>query len=130
MKSVIIFFSLIVIIIILSMGIVDGLSALNNDMNNHLWLNLVGRWESRENGHYEIEFSLDGTFDEYYYGVRKGFGNYQVDGTSVFLQYDASNCTGDTDNSCTVTMQLYFEINTIVLVNNEKRMSFDKVSGK
>ena len=130
MKKVLILFSIMALIIILSVSIVEALLTLSNDINNHLWLNLVGRWESRENSYYEIEFNPDGTFNEYYYGLKKGAGDYQANGNSIVLYYDASSCRRDTGNSCIVYMKLYFEIKTIILVNNESRMFFNKVSGK
>jgi hypothetical protein len=130
MKKVFILFSIMVLIIILSVGIVDGLLKLTNDINNHLWISLVGRWESRENGYYEIEFNSDGTFNEYYYGVKKGSGDYQVYGNSIVLNYDASSCRRETGNSCRVYMKLIFEIKTIILENLESKKYFDKVSGQ
>jgi len=130
MKKVFILFSIIVFIIILSIGIIEAILTLTNDINSHLWLNLVGRWESRENSYYEIEFNPDGTFTEYYYGMAKSSGDYRASGNSIVLNYDASSCWRDTGNGCTVHMKLYFEIKTIILVNNENGMSFNKVDGK
>jgi hypothetical protein len=130
MKKVFILFSIMIFIIILSVGIVEGLITLTNDVNNHLWINLVGRWESRGNSYHEIEFNPDGTFNEYYYRVKKGSGDFQAAGNSIVLHYDASSCGRDVGNSCTVHMKLYFEIKSIILVNNESGISFEKVGGK
>ena len=130
MKKVFVLFSVIVLILFLSSGIIKSVSTLTNDINNHLWLNLVGRWQSSESAFHEIEFIPDGTFSEYYYGVERGFGNYQVNGNSIMLNYDISSCRRDTNNSCTVIMKLYFDIRTVKLINNENRMVFNKVRGK
>jgi hypothetical protein len=130
MKKGFILFSIIIFILILSVGIVDGLLALSNDINNHLWISLVGRWQSSENAYYEIEFNSDGTFSEYYYGVEKGFGYYQAHGNSIVLNYDESNCKRDTGNSCIVYMKLYYDFKSIILIKNEKRMVFNKIGGK
>jgi hypothetical protein len=129
-KKVFLIFSIIVTILILSVGIVDGLLALTNDINNHIWLSLIGRWESRENNYYEMEFHPDGTFCEYYYGVKKGSGNFHAYGNSIVINYDASSCKHTTENSCTKYMKLYFDIKTIMLVNNESKMFFQKVKGQ
>jgi hypothetical protein len=127
MKRIFFYFSILALIIILSFGIVDGLLALSSDINNHLWLNLVGRWESRQTGYYEIEFKQDGTFNEYYYGVKKGFGEFEAYGNSIVLNYDPSICLRGTGNRCTVYMKLYFEIKSLILKDNESKMSFKKV---
>jgi hemolysin activation/secretion protein len=128
MKKLFVLSSLMVLIIILSVGIVDSLLTLSDDINNHLWLNLFGRWQSSESAYYEIEFSPDGTFSEYYYGVEKKFGDYQVHGSSIRLNYDLSSCRRDDRNSCTIYMKLYFEFRTIKLINNENMIIFNKVS--
>ena len=117
------------LILILSVGIRDSVLTLTNDINSHLWVNLVGRWQSSENAHHEIEFYPDGTFIENYSGVTKGFGDYQVHDNSIVLKYDLSSCSHDDGNNCTVYMKLYFDITTIKLLNNENKMIFNKVGG-
>ncbi|MGD0173178.1 MAG: hypothetical protein ABSC61_01895 [Anaerolineales bacterium] len=129
MKKVFILFSIMALILILSVGIKDSILTLTNDINNHLWLNLVGRWHSSENAHHEIEFYPDGTFIEKYSGVAKGFGDYQVNDNSIVLIYDLSSCSQETGNSCTVYMKLYYDFTTIKLINNENKMIFNKMGG-
>ena len=130
MKKVFILFSIIALVLILSGGIVDSLLALNNDINNHLWIGLVGRWQSSENASHEIEFSQDGTFSEYYYGVKRDFGEYQEYNNSIVLNYDIYSCERNTGNTCTVNMKLYFDFTTMRLTNNEDKKYFTKVGGK
>jgi hypothetical protein len=127
MKKVFILFSIAVFFLILSIGIVDSVITLTNDVNNHLWLSLVGRWQSSESAYYEIEFNPDGTFNEYYYGVKRGFGNYQAYGRSIVLNYDLSSCRRESGNDCTVHMEFHINMKTITLINNEKRTLFNKV---
>jgi hypothetical protein len=130
MKRTLILFSVMALILFLSVGIIDSISTLTKDMNGHLWLNLVGRWESSENAHHEIEFYPDGTFIENYSGMTKGFGDYQVYENSIVLKYDLSSCQYDIEISCTVNMKLYFDFTTIKLINNENKMIFNKASGQ
>jgi hypothetical protein len=130
MKKIFIIFSIFTLILILSAGIEESVLTLTNDINSHLWLNLVGRWQSSESAYFEIDFSPDGTFSEYYHGVEKRFGDYQIHGSSIRLNYDLSNCRYDTGNSCTIYMKIYFEFKTIKLQNNDNRMVFNKVRGK
>lgn len=127
MKKGFIVFSIILLILILSAGIIDSLSALTNDIIVHSWLNLVGRWQSFENNNYEIEFHPDGTFSEYYHGVKKGSGDYQVHDNDLVLDYDASSCRRDARTSCSVRMQFKFELETLILINGEGRMSYNRV---
>jgi hypothetical protein len=126
MKTVLIIFSIMFIIMILSIGIADGSSALSNDINNHKWLNLVGRWENRESSFYEIEFRADKVFAEYYYGMKRGFGDFQPSESSVILNYDAASCKRDIGNNCSVTMKFNFENKSLILITNESKMSFNK----
>ena len=130
MKKVFILFSIVILILIISDGIMDSSLILTNDINDHLWLNLVGRWQSSESTNYEIKFNPDGTFNEYYYGAEKGYGNYKVFGNNIIINYDILSCQRENKNSCTVNMKLYFEIKTIKLINNENKMIFNKVIGK
>lgn len=129
MKKVIIFFLILALILILSAGIRDSIGTLTNDINNHLWLNLVGRWYSSENAHHEIEFFPDGTFMEKYSGVAKGFGDYQVNDNSIVLIYDLLSCSQETGSGCTVYMKLYYDFTTIKLINNGNKMIFNKLGG-
>jgi hypothetical protein len=126
MKKVLVFFSIFISIIILSGSILDSLSLLSSDINNHLWISVVGQWESRENPHYNIKFGADGTFTEYYYGVIKGYGGYDANGNKIILYYDESTCRQDPENMCAVNMRLLFTGNTIILENIKNKMSFNK----
>ncbi len=126
MKKVFVIFSIVFIIIILSVGIMDGLSAFSNDINNHLLTGLVGRWECRENSHYYITFNYNGTFSEYYYGIIKGSGIYEAYGNSVVLYYNEMTCKSGPENICTVNMRLYYKYNTTILENIESRKSFNR----
>jgi len=130
MKKLFIIFSIITFVLIVSVGIVDNLSALTDDLNTHLWLSLVGRWQSSESAYYEIEFYPDGTFSEYYFGVEKDFGDYHTDGNNIMLNYDISSCERDTGNSCTAKMKLYLDYRIIKIINNDKNLHFNKISGK
>ena len=130
MKKVFILCSIILLIIILSNGIKDGILTLSNDINSHLWLNLIGQWESRENNYYRIEFSPDGTFIEYYGKLKEGSGDYQVLDNNIMLIYDALSCRRITGNSCTINMMLKFDYKNIILVNTDSGIYFDKVIGQ
>jgi hypothetical protein len=130
MKKVFLLCSILLLIIVLSNGIKDGILTLSNDINSHLWLSLVGQWESRENIYYKIEFNPDGTFIEYYHKLKKGSGDYHIDGNDIVLIYDALSCKQNSGNNCTVKMSFKIELKTIILVNNESGAYFDKVSGK
>ena len=130
MKKVFILCSILMLVIILSNGIKDSLLTLSNDINSHLWVNLVGQWESRENSYYRIEFNPDGTFIEYYHLLKKSSGDYQVYGNSIVLLYDSLSCRNNIGKGCTINMTLKFDLNSIILVKDDGGTFFDKVSGK
>jgi hypothetical protein len=127
MKKAIIPLTVIIVVVLLSIGIVDAISALTDDINSHLWLNIIGRWQSRENSYREMEFHQDGTFVEYYYGVKKGSGEFLVNGNRILLNYDSSSCPRGAGDSCSTYLMLKFEIKNIILENSERRISFYKV---
>jgi len=130
MKKVFILCLILILILILSTGIKDGILTLSNDINSHLWLNLVGQWENRGNILYRIEFNPDGTFIDYYHKLKKGSGDYYVDGNDIILIYDDLSCRQKNGKYCTVYMRFKFELKTIILVNNDSGMFFDKVSNQ
>jgi hypothetical protein len=130
MKKAFILFSIVFLIIILSVGITDGLSTFSNDINSHLLTGLAGRWECRENSHYYITFNSNGTFSEYYYGMNKGSGIYDAYGNSVTLYYNEMICKSGPDNICMVHMRLYYKNNSTILENLESKKSFTKSNAR
>jgi hypothetical protein len=129
MKKAILYSLFLTLILILSIGIIDSLLALNEDINNHLWISLIGRWRSYETVFYEMEFQPDGTFYEYYHGVIKNSGVFQTNNNSIMLTFDPSSCDREIFEDCTVTMKYNFDMNTLILISNDNRMSFQRNIG-
>ncbi|MGB7539533.1 MAG: hypothetical protein WBM17_13420 [Anaerolineales bacterium] len=120
--SVIIF-----IVVMLSVGIVDNMLMLSNDINTHTWLSLIGRWQSYEKGFYEIEFKPDGTFIEYYHGIAKNSGVFRVSGKTIVFLYDPSNCDHENEKDCTVDMEFDYSAGTLILKTNNSRTVYKRL---
>ncbi len=118
---------IIFVIVMLSVGIVDNILALSNDINNHMWVNLVGRWQSSDRGFYEMEFKPDGTFVEYFHGTAKGAGKFQIAGKSLDMLYDPSYCDHENEMGCIVHMEFEVSPGTLILHKDDGRTVFKKV---
>jgi hypothetical protein len=130
MKKALLMAAILVSVLVLTVGIVDGLSRLTSDIINHSWLNLVGRWQSDENSYFVIEFNPDGTFAEYYYGVRKASGDFKMDGNGIELFYDGTSCRNRAGSGCTVRMEFTFIGDTLILAGEENEKQYHKASDK
>ena len=128
MKRIFYLSLVIIIILIFSTGIINGLTDLQSEIDNHLSVKIIGRWQSYEMAFYNIEFKPDSTFNEYYYDGIKRSGVFQVHDNSIELTYDETSCQGDIEIDCTVTKKYKFELNTLVLITNESKMTFDMVN--
>ncbi|MBN2085116.1 MAG: hypothetical protein JW748_07800 [Anaerolineales bacterium] len=127
MKKTPLIAAILLVVGILSVGIVDNLSTLTEDIDNHTWLNLVGRWQSCEKGYYEIAFGADRTFVEYFHGIGKGSGEYQVSGNRLTLKYGEPDCANSGAKDCRTILEFGFDGKTLVLTAGESRMLYKKV---
>jgi hypothetical protein len=130
MKKVIVLSAAFFIVSILSIGIVDNVLTLTNDINIHGWQSLVGRWQSSEKMYYEIEFRGDGTFVEYYFGIRRSSGILRVSGNTIELFYDGSNCEYENEKDCTVQMEFDLLGDTLFLIKNGRKMSYGRLDDR
>jgi hypothetical protein len=82
----------VVVLGILSVGIITSAELLSNDVNSHVWVNFLGRWQCQERRYYEIEFHINETFTEYHYGVKKETGMVRIVDNKIVLVYDRESC--------------------------------------
>jgi hypothetical protein len=127
MKKVFLFSASIIVLLMISAGIVESISVLMHDINAHAWQTLIGRWQSYEQAFYEIEFTPVGTFVEYSYGISRSTGTLQLSGNTIILIYDAPYCTSREKNSCKRNMEFEFYLDTLILINQGKRIRFKRV---
>jgi hypothetical protein len=130
MKKVIVLSAAIFIISLLSIGIVDNILTLTNDINIHGWQRLVGRWQNSEKTYYEIEFRADGTFVEYYFGIRRSSGILRVSGNTIEMFYDGSNCEYGNEKDCALQMEFDLLGDTLFLIKNGSKMSYRRLDDR
>jgi hypothetical protein len=124
MKRFIYLIGIIVFFFIISIGIVDSISTLTNDVNTHLWVNIIGRWRSNELRNYEIELFADGRFTEYYYGMAKNSGYFTISGDSIRLQYNSLACSQGNTDGCSIEYKFYIESKALILKTKGSSRSF------
>ena len=127
MKKTLLISTCILIFLMLSAGIVESISALTRDINAHAWQTLIGRWQSYERGHYEIEFTPVGTFVEYSHGISRSTGSFHISGNTIELIYDAPHCVSRENSSCKLSMEFEFILDTLILTTQDKRTRFKRV---
>ena len=115
------------VVLTVSVGIVDSISMLTQDINTHAWQTLIGRWQRYEQGQYEIEFTGSGTFVEYFQGVAKSTGSFDISGNTIELFYDEPYCAAREKNSCKKEMEFEFLLDTLILTTQGERSRFKRV---
>ena len=124
MKKIIYISIIILVLGIITKGIVDSITTLSRDINNHIWVSFIGRWQCYEKRYYEIEFNIDETFTEYYYGLRKESGYVKIVENQIMLIYNKSSCETKQLTNCTVKIKYAFQTDTLILNIDGKKLSF------
>lgn len=90
------------------------------------WLGLVGRWQDVENPSFELEFTQNGNFKEYFFGEVVGYGEFYAEGKSITLHYK-SPCGGENQVSCDVDLRFTVTDETLIITDSQGDIRFNKV---
>ena len=86
---------------------------------------VIGTWRDNETPSFELEFTRDGRFIEYFFGEQIGYGEYHIDGSKLYLHY-LSNCGEDEGISCNVTLAFTATEDTLIITDSEGDLIFKK----
>jgi hypothetical protein len=110
-----------------AVGIVDSLRMLSADIDSHLWVSFIDRWQCHEKGFYEIEFFVDETFAEFHYGRKTGSGSVKIVGGEILLIYDRESCRWKGLSDCTVAVNYQLQTDVLILTVGGERLTFWRV---
>jgi hypothetical protein len=105
----------VVVLGILSVGIITSAELLSNDVNSHVWVNFLGRWQCQERRYYEIEFHINETFTEYHYGLKKETGTVSIVDNKIVLIYDRESCLRKGLADCSVDITYNYQNDMLLL---------------
>jgi hypothetical protein len=128
MKKALLISACVITFLMISTGIVESVSVLTHDINVHAWQTLIGRWQSCEQVNYEIEFTGVGTFVEYFQGISRSTGTFQISGNTIELIYDSPYCASRENKSCERNMEFKFVLDTLILTTNDRESRYKRTS--
>lgn len=112
---------------LLSVGIITSAELLSNDVNSHVWVNFLGRWQCQERSYYEIEFNIDETFTEYHYGVKKETGTVKIVNNKIVLIYDRESCARKGLADCSVDITYNIQNDVLLLHIDGNMVEFSRI---
>jgi len=90
------------------------------------WLGIVGRWQDVEAPNMELEFTSGGTFSEFFFGERVGYGEFRAEGKTITLHY-LSPCGGTNHISCDVRLGFTVTDETLIITDAQGDLVFRRV---
>jgi len=105
----------IIVLGVLSVSIITSIELLSYDVNSHIWVSFLGRWQCQEKRYYEIEFFVDETFTEYHYGIKKETGTVRIVDNKIVLIYDRESCLRKGLADCSVNITYNIQRDMLML---------------
>jgi hypothetical protein len=124
MKRAVLLIAVIVVVAFLSVRIVESVTDLSFNINDHLWLNFIGTWQCYEQRSLAIEFNMDETFTEYNFDSAIYSGTVQISGNEIILKYDDDSCRRKNLRNCSVAVDYSPDRDTLILVIDNRRLTF------